>query len=131
MTLCPYGSFSLFFLSLKWQQTYSLLLCKYSHPLLKAHYRNQQYYQLQTFSFHIYSPESFSLQNKAETHHGSHLFYFCLTKFDCCEENICGIHHSKNEFFLVICRYIELNVRKTDNHETKEITHRTKTLLVS
>lgn len=38
---------------------------------------------------------------------------------------------AKNEFFLVICRCIELNVKETDNHETKEITHRIKTLLLS
>lgn len=94
------------------------------HTLLKAHYWKQQYYQLQTFSFPIYSPERFSLQNKWETHHGSHLFYFCLTKFNCCEEFICEIYHSKNDCFLVICRCIELNVKETDNPETKEIKHR-------
>ncbi|RLV99982.1 hypothetical protein DV515_00009271 [Chloebia gouldiae] len=37
-------------------------------------------------------------------------------KFDCCEEHIHEIHHSKNDYFLVICRFIELNVKETDNH---------------
>lgn len=45
--------------------------------------------------------------------------------------NIHESHHSKNDYFLVIFRCIELKVKETDNHETKEITQRIKTLLDS
>lgn len=43
---------------------------------------------------------------------------------------ICEIYHSRNDYFLVIFRCTELNVKETDNHETKEITHRIKSLLL-